>query len=322
MRCILSLVLSIVLLAGCAAQNTAAGVQGGATGGTQVVAAGGSPVEGAAGSPGEEGSAEVSGETVSAEAKGEAASVDEAVEAASALDLPEDSENWELSDFAPALCEADAEEERYVIAEGTEWENTVVVRRGAHEGPSVYIVGGIHGDETAGWTAANLLKEVCPKTGTVYILSPANVYGAEHDKRTTRSDRDLNRNFPGNPEGWDAERIAASIYADVQERSPDLLLDLHETKGPQESAPERDDLRNAVIVNDVSQISDLVWELTVEGDLTLMGSPPAGSINRTVSEQLGIPAITLETWRGETLGERVARQIRFVEKVLAFYGML
>ena len=163
---------------------------------------------------------------------------------------------------------------------------------------------------------------MCPKAGTVYILSPANVYGAEHDKRTTRSDRDLNRNFPGDPEGWDAERIAASIYEDVEACSPDLLLDLHETKGPQESAPERDDLRNAVIVNDVAQISDLVWELTVEGDLTLMGSPPEGSVNRTVSEQLGIPAITLETWRGEALKERVARQIRFVEKVLTFYGML
>ena len=75
-------------------------------------------------------------------------------------------------------------------------------------------------------------------------------------------------------------------------------------------------------VNDVAQISDLVWELTVEGDLTLMGSPPEGSVNRTVSEQLGIPAITLETWRGEALKERVARQIRFVEKVLTFYGML
>ena len=293
MRHFLSLVLIFVLLTGCAAENTAAG------------AAGGAAVE-----------------TASADATVETASVDAAVGTAAALDLPEGREDWKLSDFAPALCEADAEEEYYVIAEGTEWENTVVVRHGAQEGPSVYIVGGIHGDETAGWTAANLLKELCPRAGTVYILSPANVYGAEHDKRTTRSDRDLNRNFPGDPEGWDAERIAASIYADVEACSPDLLLDLHETKGPQESAPERDDLRNAVIVNDVAQISDLVWELTVEGDLTLMGSPPAGSINRTVSEQLGIPAITLETWRGEALKERVARQIRFVEKVLTFYGML
>ena len=282
MRCILSFVLIFVLLTGCAAENTAAGAA--------VETASADATVGTA-------SADGAVETASADGAVGTAAPDGAVGTVSALDLPEDSRNWKRSDFAPALCVADAEEERYFIAEGSEWENTVVERRGAAEGPIVYIVGGIHGDETAGWTAANLLKEVCPKAGTVYILSPANVYGAEHDKRTTRSDRDLNRNFPGDPEGWDAERIAASIYEDVEACSPDLLLDLHETKGPQESAPERDDLRNAVIVNDVAQISDLVWELTVEGDLTLMGSPPEGSVNRTVSEQLGIPAITLETWR-------------------------
>lgn len=100
-------------------------------------------------------------ENTAAGAAVETASADATVGTASALDLPEDSKNWKLSDFAPALCDADAEEERYFIAEGTEWENTVVVRRGAQEGPSVYIVGGIHGDETAGWTAANLLKGYC-----------------------------------------------------------------------------------------------------------------------------------------------------------------
>ena len=304
MRCILSLILAIALLTGCAAPNAAAAdtpedSAAPSTAAAELSEAGAAPGTAAADLP-----------------------EDSTAPSTAAAELSEDSAAWKLSDFEPALCEAEAGEERYAIAGGTEWENTVVVRRGVEEGPAIYIVGGIHGDETAGWAAADLLKELCPRAGTVYILSPANVYGAEHDKRTTRSDRDLNRCFPGDPEGWDAERIAATIYEDVEERSPDLLLDLHETKGPQESAPERDDLRNTVIVYDMAPVGDLVWELTVEGDLTLMGSPPAGSINRTVSEQLGIPAITLETWRGEALRERVERQIRFVREVLTFYGML
>ena len=227
-----------------------------------------------------------------------------------------------LADFAPELCAGTAAEERCAVAEGTEWENTVVVRRGAAEGPTLYIVGGVHGDETAGWTAANLLKELCPRAGTVCVLSPANTYGAEHDQRKTRSQRDLNRCFPGDAEGWDAEQIAASIYADIAARQPALVLDLHETKGPQADAPERDDLRNAIIVYDVAPIADLVWELAAEGELTLLGSPPEGSVNRTVSAELGIPVITLETWRGEELSLRVARQLRFAEDVLRFYGML
>ena len=237
-----------------------------------------------------------------------------------------DPSDWSLADFAPALCGQSAAEENIVISAGTEWENAVTVRRGASNGAVIFVIGGIHGDETAGWKAANLLKEVCPRAGTVFVLSPANTYGAAHDQRTTKSMRDLNRDFPGDPEGWDAERIAASIYAEIERCGPDLVLDLHETKGPQADAPERDDLRNTIIVNDVGPIADLVWALTVEDaagePLDLLGSPPAGSVNRTVSEQLGIPVITLETWRGEELSARVARQLAFAEAVLRFYGMI
>ena len=237
-------------------------------------------------------------------------------------DLPEDPELWRLSDFLPELCDGSAREERCAIGAGTEWENQVVLRHGPEPGPAIYIIGGIHGDEVAGWRAANLLKELCPRAGTVCVLSPANRYGAEREERKTRSQRDLNRSFPGNEEGWDSERIAASIYSHIAECRPDLVLDLHETRGPQESAPERDDLRNALIVQEVAPISELLWELTVEGDWNLLGSPPAGSVNRTVSLELGIPVITLETWREEPLSLRVSRQLEAVRRVLAFYEMV
>ena len=143
MRCILSFVLIFVLLTGCAAENTAAGAA----------------VETA--------SADATVGTAAADTTVGTASADATVgTAAPASDLREDSSDWKLSDFVPALCEAEAEEERYFIAEGTEWENTVVERRGAAEGPIVYIVGGIHGDETAGWTAASMAQAItacCPK---------------------------------------------------------------------------------------------------------------------------------------------------------------
>lgn len=220
-----------------------------------------------------------------------------------------------------------ARSEEYKIAQGTEWENTVRVLRGKADGPAVYLIGGVHGDETAGWTAANRVKDWELKAGTVYVLSPANVYGAEHDQRETRSKRDLNRNFPGNPDGWDAERIAASIYADVADKRPALVLDLHETRGA--TQPERDDLSNSIILWDVAPVSDLVWGLLEDsaagtlGDvpLTLLGSPPEGSVNRTVSENLGIPVITVETWRGEELETRVKRQLGIVDYVLRHYGL-
>ena len=56
--------------------------------------------------------------------------------------------------------------------------------------------------------------------------------------------------------------------------------------------------------------------------LTLYGSPPRGSINHTVSDLLGIPAITVETLRTETLAQRVRNQLEIVQYVLKNKNML
>ena len=196
--------------------------------------------------------------------------------------------------------------EQYTLLPGSEMEVPVYVQRGGRDGPTVYVVGGTHGDETAGWQAAAELRRTKPEAGTLYVAAPLNAYGAEHNQRKTREERDLNRNFPGNPEGCDAERIAWAVYQDIQEKDPDLVLDLHEAK-PRPVA----DL-----------ILDLLEEFGTDSrPLTLYGSPPQGSLNRTVTEQLGIPVITIETGRDEALSSRVRQQLDIVEFTLTRYGM-
>ena len=236
-------------------------------------------------------------------------------------------DTWLLKDFQGCLEETfDTEREEYPLLEGTEEENTVCVLRGAEDGPVIYVVAGVHGDEVAGWRAGNLLKDASLKAGTLYILSPANLYGAEQDQRTTKSDRDLNRNFPGDPEGWDAQRIAWSIFSDIQDKQPDLVLDLHEARAVQGG---RDALGNSLICQSLDGIGDLILDALLDseagslcsGALTLYGSPPAGSITQTVTEQLGIPVITVETYREEPLAQRVRNQLEFTEYVLNYYGL-
>lgn len=218
------------------------------------------------------------------------------------------------------------EREEYLLLEGTEWENAVCVLRGREEGPAVYVVAGLHGDETAGWTAAGRLKDGPLRAGTLYILSPANTYGAEHDRRTTRSDRDVNRNFPGDPRGGDAQRIAAAIYEDIQDKAPALVLDLHEAR---EHQGERDNLGNSVIAQSLDGVEDLVMNILLDsGDgilcdspLDLFSSPPEGSLNRTVTLELGIPTLTVETAREEELERRVENHLELVDYILKFYAM-
>ena len=221
---------------------------------------------------------------------------------------------------------APPEREEYLLLEGTEWENTVCVLRGEEDGPAVYVVAGLHGDETAGWTAGNRLKDGPLRAGTLYILSPANLYGAEHGQRTTRSDRDLNRNFPGDSGGSDARRIAAAIYEDIRDKAPALVLDLHEAREPQ---GERDNLGNSVIVQSLDGVEDLVMNILLDsGDgslcaspFDLFSSPPEGSLNRTVTLELGIPTLTVETARAEELEQRVNNHLELVDYILKFYSM-
>ena len=249
-------------------------------------------------------------------------------------ELDAEPERWQLNDFESCFeTQFHTEKEEYLLLEGTPEENTVQILRGEEDGPAVYIVAGVHGDERAGWLAGNLLKQGTLKAGTLYILSPANTYGAQQDRRRTKSGRDLNRNFPGNSEGWDAERIAASIYADIQAVQPELVLDLHEAIAKEDDyealGANYDALGNSLICQSLDRTGELVLDALMDseagelcsGPLALYGSPPTGSLNQVVTETLGIPVITVETLRAEPLAQRVQNQLELVEFALKYYGM-
>lgn len=247
---------------------------------------------------------------------------------------PEDPEQWKLKDFEGCFSEKfNTTTETYKLLEGTEEENTVHVLTGAEDGPVIYVVAGVHGDEQAGWRAGNLLKEATLKAGTVYIVSPANVYGAREDQRRTKELWDLNRSFPGAADGCDAERIAWSIYSDIQDKGPVLVLDLHE------AVPKEDDyaslganydaLGNSLICHSLDGIGEMVLNLLLaseSGELCsspfiLYNAPPQGSVNQTVTTQLEIPTITVETLRSEPLAQRVQNQLEIVQYILTDYGL-
>lgn len=237
----------------------------------------------------------------------------------------EDADEWTLADF-PGCFDGKWETAREEIALGEGL--SVTVLHGGDEGPAVYVVAGVHGDEIAGWRAGSLLKNACLRAGTLYIISPANAYGAANDQRKTAEERDLNRNFPGDADGCDAERIAAAIFADIVQRQPALLLDLHEAREAADNGA--DALGNSLICDASGETGELIWEMLLASEdgrlcassLTLYGSPPRGSINRTVSELIGVPAITVETLRTEALAQRVRNQLEIVQYVLQNKNML
>lgn len=219
----------------------------------------------------------------------------------------------------------------YPFMEGTPEENTVTVITSERPGPCVYVIGGVHGDELAGWKAALRLKDEAALTcGTLYILAPVNRSGAEAEARKVSGSGDLNRVFPGKAGSKDmAERLAAALCGEMERVKPDFILDLHEARYELGDGPTYGGLGNTLIFTDDTGITDLIFDFVAANEagevcsrkfgLTTPGV--AGSFNRVISEQLGIPVITTETWRGLDLEDRISEQLEIVYFCLNYYGM-
>lgn len=216
----------------------------------------------------------------------------------------------------------------YLIGEG-EFENEVTVISSKQKGASFYVVAGVHGDEEAAWRAGELLKKAKIKAGTLYILAPANRQGAtaHPQSRYVTGYLDLNRNFPGREQGNLAQMMAYAIFEDIKSVNPSFVLDLHEARPEKET---HDFLGSSLIFTDLGEKSDLLMQIILETQQGALCSEafnyfspaPNGSINKTVSQELAIPTITIETFRGYPMETRVSDQLGMVGRIFQEYEMI
>ena len=82
-------------------------------------------------------------------------------------------------------------------------------------GPVVAIVAGLHGNELNSIHALNLLTAALRMQklkGTVLLFPLINTFGADEcRKRWPFGDQDINKVFPGDPDGTPAQRIASAL---------------------------------------------------------------------------------------------------------------
>jgi uncharacterized protein len=97
-------------------------------------------------------------------------------------------------------------------------------------GPTLLIVGGNHGDEYEGQiTVARLCRELPVEAvrGQLILLPVANLPAALAGRRVSPLDQgNLNRSFPGDPDGCPTAAIAHYIETELVSRA-DLVIDLH-----------------------------------------------------------------------------------------------
>lgn len=114
---------------------------------------------------------------------------------------------------------------------GTQLQIPYTLITGAREGLTAVITAGIHSAEYVGVQAAiELARELDPKkiSGTVIILPVVNRSGFETrgTSLVPEDGKNLNRVFPGDPEGSVSERLAHVVYETFLARA-DCCIDLH-----------------------------------------------------------------------------------------------
>lgn len=204
-----------------------------------------------------------------------------------------------------------------VIAEGTPFATKVIVQR-AGPGPTVMLIGGVHGNEPSGARAVAQIVRWKLERGTLVCVPHANVLALAADQRRTpdlpREQADLNRQFPKEDGARPVGVLATALWQLVEDTRPDWLLDCHEGFDFTQQNP--NSVGSSVIAVSQSKARARAKEMlaAVNADITneshrfvLKTGPVKGSLARSTFDRLGIPSMILET---TTKDQRLPKRTR------------
>jgi len=116
-----------------------------------------------------------------------------------------------------------------VLSDHTPVTMSAHVVHGRKQGPVMFVSAAIHGDEVIGVEIVRRLLRA-PKLdslrGTLIAVPIVNSFGFMNHSRYLPDRRDLNRSFPGSPQGSLAARLAHLFVTEIVERC-DVGIDLH-----------------------------------------------------------------------------------------------
>jgi predicted deacylase len=202
------------------------------------------------------------------------------------------------------------------LFEGVPVSTPVLVINGAYPGPTLCLTAAVHGDELNGIEMVRrVMHDLDPGkvSGAVIGIPIVNVQGFRRGSRYLPDRRDLNRYFPGNPNGSAAARIAHSFFANVISHC-DALVDLHTGSFERANLPQiRADLRNP----------DVVTLTQGFGSMVILHSTPAVGTLRYAATRAGIPAVTLEAGGPSQLElNEVKHGVKGLETLVNTLGMI
>jgi len=202
------------------------------------------------------------------------------------------------------------------IFEGMSSETPVLVMNGREGGPVLCLTAAVHGDELNGIEMVRrVFQELSADSlkGAVIGIPIVNIHGFRRGSRYLPDRRDLNRFFPGNPDGSSAARIANSLFENIV-RGCTALVDLHTGSFYRTNLPQvRADLSTQAV-------ADLAHGF---GGMLVLNSEAAPGTLRRAATDAGVPAVILEA--GEPLRlqpKQVDQGVAGLMRLLRSLGMV
>jgi len=128
----------------------------------------------------------------------------------------------------PLQADASSSVQVKALAAGTKYATSLYVIKSGKSGPTVLIVGGVHGNETAGYKAAQKVCDYRPSRGTLLVIPEANKLAVKSKDRVASGQADLNRAFPSTKYGSAKGILAQSILKGIKDYQVDWVMDMHE----------------------------------------------------------------------------------------------
>lgn len=206
----------------------------------------------------------------------------------------------------------------------------VTIVTGVHDGPVLALIGGTHGSEPAPILALQRVRaELDPVqlSGTVIIVHIANlpsftertIYRGPFDRKN------LNRVFPGTPDGTASERIAYAITTQVIDQC-DCLVDMHSGDGNEALRPYSYWNKLGVDETVDARAREMALAFGLDHIVIDVGRPrdiEATLFCSNTAHVRGKPAVTTEAGSaGVASDEMIAVNVRGAFRVMRHLGML
>ena len=222
-----------------------------------------------------------------------------------------------------------------LLAKGTKWETPIFQRDSGVAGPTVFITGGVHGNEPAGARAAEQIRHWPIKKGRLIVVPRVNNLGLLDNPRFLPGEppqlRDLNRQFPKTKAPPVAKGVLASaLWKFIGEQKPDWLIDLHEgtdfhqinSKSVGSSIIDvKGKAANAVVPQMLKVVNAGIPD--PKKKLVRLRYPVDGSLARAAHEKLKATTMILETTsKSQPLSKRVRQHRQMVHVLLSHLNMV